>query len=662
MLKTIASRLAVGALSLFLVACGGGGGGEDTCFGCTPSTGGTTAQPRTMAIQLSAATIKTDNSESSEIAVTVLDSDNAPIQDQTVTFSAERGQLTAATATTDTSGVATVSFRSGTNEFANRTGSVVIRAGSLSRTVTVVIAGSTISAVPPSSTQLEVGESVNLRLVVRDAASDGVSNQKVKVSATGDGSVRIDGESGAVEKLSGADGSVTVAIEGAGTGDVSVQAEWLDAKGDSSVAAKTDFSVQGAGGALAVLTDSGLSPAAARLNTSVPVTVNVPATVNGTGVTHMRFGSSFGTWSSGAATLKRSVSTGGAVSTVIAESLSVGGTAGVNSISVQALNVSGTTETVLATVSHEISVTAAPASASRITLQASATTIPVSTDDVTSTSLLTATVRDASNNVVGDADVVFTMVNDTGTGAAIAPVVSRSNASISNGALGQAESVFTAGRIPTNQSFQLRAALVDNPAVFADLPVTVGGGAASVTLGQSTVIEHVASDTAYSLPMSVQVTDASGAVLEGARVSLSVWPLGYARGVRAGTDCTITYTPATRPIPGSSVFEANEDANENLILDSGEDVDGPGGIPDGRLTPAASSAGAVPATATTDESGLATFDYIYLKNYAHWLNVRVRATVEVQGTEKQTELVFTLPASAADGDTDPCVLPHSPFN
>jgi hypothetical protein len=110
---------------------------------------------------------------------------------------------------------------------------------------------------------------------------------------------------------------------------------------------------------------------------------------------------------------------------------------------------------------------------------------------------------------------------------------------------------------------------------------------------------------------------------------------------------------------------ANEDINENLILDPGEDVDGPGnglglGAPDGALWPPSPAVGSIPQTVTTGSDGTATFNWIYLKQYADWITARMRASVLVQGNQTTTTAYFSLAPSKADVDN--CVLSASPFN
>jgi hypothetical protein len=187
-----------------------------------------------------------------------------------------------------------------------------------------------------------------------------------------------------------------------------------------------------------------------------------------------------------------------------------------------------------------------------------------------------------------------------------------------------------------------------------------------------------------------------------ATVTLSVWPETYSTGFWTGTsNCVATVT---------ATF-ANEDANENLQKDPGEDIpysvtsprnyaatlsggvysedlDGsgtldnpnsmgvnedlagdllidPGALPrtfttDGILTPLNTTAGTLPATATTDASGVATVHLTYLKQYATWITDRIRATTSVLGTETSSVLHLRLPVIKSDATA--CLVFNSPFN
>jgi hypothetical protein len=102
----------------------------------------------------------------------------------------------------------------------------------------------------------------------------------------------------------------------------------------------------------------------------------------------------------------------------------------------------------------------------------------------------------------------------------------------------------------------------------------------------------------------------------------------------------------------------------NLVRDPGEDT-GPYDLnsgtmqADGLLTPHNSAAGSIPATVITDENGLASFQHTFLKQYAMWVEVRLKASVMVSGTETQATTSWRLPGEKTE--IAGCDLFDSPF-
>ena len=208
----------------------------------------------------------------------------------------------------------------------------------------------------------------------------------------------------------------------------------------------------------------------------------------------------------------------------------------------------------------------------------------------------------------------------------------------------------------------------------ATVPIIISQTAGSVVIGRSSVVSSISNDTAYRLPMSVQVSDANGSPVPNVTVSLKLWPKRYFMGFWDGDGGAI-YT---------AVFN-NEDANRNLILDTGEEmsfVEGHYAVTDGTyyynsdlnrdgdgydivggdglLTPPNSAAGGLPPTVTTDDNGVGTFDLVYLKANAAWIEAEITATVQAQGTESTGILTFVLPVLKSDAGSG--LLPDSPFN
>ncbi|MDD2819611.1 MAG: hypothetical protein PHN51_12570 [Candidatus Nanopelagicales bacterium] len=368
----------------------------------------------------------------------------------------------------------------------------------------------------------------------------------------------------------------------------------------------------------------------------------MPSAIGGVAIASIRYASTLGSWlanGNNALTVARA-------GTTDTQTFVPGNSAGNANVQIDALDASGN---VLTSASFIFSITSPTANASTITLQSSVSVLQPSSGANQSTALLTAIVRDNSNNPVGGAPVLFELVNSSGSGESLSPVVvTTDSTSSATTQMGRAQTTFTAGT-STNQNAAIKATVVGS-AISSTTPITVGGTAGSIALGAGTKLSIVNSDTAYQLPVTVMVTDSNGNAVSGAVVSISIWPIKYYKGVR-DTTCAIT---------GTGPY-SNEDGNENLIKDAGEDTDGTGGLPDGMLWPVPSSAGSVPSTVTTGVDGTATFNWIYLKQYASWLVVRLRATTQVQGSSSTSSLELPLVPSTTD-TTSPCQLPDSPFN
>jgi hypothetical protein len=310
----------------------------------------------------------------------------------------------------------------------------------------------------------------------------------------------------------------------------------------------------------------------------------------------------------------------------------------------------------------------------KITLQASPSVVAKSVGTTTGVSTLLATVTDALGFPVGGAPVAFSIVNPTGGGESVTPVVVSSASIAGNGlGLGQASANFTSGSLssPTT-GVKVRAsvpgtAIATNTAPSGnDAGIIIGGTAGSVAFGQATVLQEANNATNYVLAMSVLVADANGnPAPAGTVVNLSAWPIAWSTGNWCTIDADVANTKGTF---------YNEDINENLILDPGEDglrrfyatniLTGPGTL-DNQLTPPNSAAGLVPATVTTDATGVANFNLTYGKASALWIVARIRARTFVQGTETVNEIQFRLPALKTDYDPTVtpivCKLPDSSY-
>lgn len=620
----------------FLSGCGGGGAAGG-------SGGGTTVTSSATSISLSStsSSVKSDNSDYVTITATVLDAGNVVLANQQVQFQASTGVISAASATTDSSGKVTATYSSGTLDLTNRTATITVTAtgSSASGAIPILITGSTLT-LNALNTSPTAGAAVPITATAK-AVGTNVASQPLRfsiaASSTGSGTLS------AASATTDASGAASVNFTGTAAGTVNVLVEWLDGTGVATAAATQSFNVQASGSAFQVTTPAS-SPWSVTLNNNQSVVVSVPATINGTAVGSLRYATTLGTWQ--ASNAKIHTVNSPVVSNT--QTFVAGNFAGNANIQIDAFSGANGTGTVLATAKLVFALSASAASANSITLQSNVSSLAPSSGGTTSNATLSATVRDASLNAVGGASVLFELVNPSGSGEQIDPVVVTTNSS------GMATSTFTAGT-STIQTSQVRASVVGSAITPSTINITVGGTVGSIAIGTSTTITSTNSDTSYKLPVTVMVTDSNGNAVSGATVSLSLWPHEYRKGTRDAVTCAAVVT----------FMNVNEDLNENLILDAGEDLDGPGTLnaldgPDGALWPPSPASGSVPATVITGVDGTATFDWIYLKQYAGWVVARLRARALVQGSEATTTAYIGLAASKAD--VDACVLSTSPFN
>jgi hypothetical protein len=666
--------------------------------GSSPATTTTTTTKPVTTIQISGTptAINTGNTSSSAITVTALDANNAAVSGATITLSVNTGQLSSSTLITDAVGKATANFSSGTGipaNQSNRTATISATAGAVTALLPVQIVGSTLALTATGSSLPANGTSpVALTITAKDAGGSLISGAAVALTQTGGGTVTLTPASGTTNSS----GQLVVSVAGVTAGTVTVNAAAVGAT------APYTFTVAASGSnfGISLLTLNagvGVVPAspktaAMQIGDTLAVQVTAPAPT-----ASVVFASTIGTWSgatvgtvvSGVGTNVLTVTPAAGIATATLSSA----TAGVAGVQVlDPLN---------STLSDTLSVGITAKTAAKILLQASPTVISRSVGSTLGYSNLTAMVYDTTGAPVGNAPVAFSIVSGTGTnsGETVSPVVVFSAATTANGlALGSAPTTFTSGSLSSGAAgVQVRASVVGtaiatqsllvvpNPTTSSfDVAITIGGTAGSVAFGQAAKIGDAGSaSTIYTFPMSVLVADANGSPAPpGTVVNISTWPIAWTTGSR-GLGCDpdpdgfVWDTVTSAYIAGNGGTFYNEDANQNLILDAGEDgkrkyffITGSptGGSTDSQITPLNSYGGTVvstnPAdkagTATTDATGLATFTLTYTKSSAFWIISRIRAQTVVQGSPAVGQLDFPLAASLTDSRPT-CFLPKSPF-
>ncbi len=184
---TMMHRRLVAALALCaLVACGAGGGNEGTPpFGSSSSSGGTTT-PTAADLIVDASGTQLSNTTSSKIdfTVTAVDASRVVVAGATVAMSADNdGVVTQAASSTDSTGKVTGSLGIGGNR-ANRLITVTFTAGTVSKTATVQVTGTKITAtLVPAVVAPSTAAAVQYRVV--DQAGNPMVGQAVAVSAPG---------------------------------------------------------------------------------------------------------------------------------------------------------------------------------------------------------------------------------------------------------------------------------------------------------------------------------------------------------------------------------------------------------------------------------------------------------------------------------------------
>ena len=651
--------------ALLMVMAGLSGCGEngsiiaDNSTTTTPSTTGTSVATQ-LVIGSDKVAVKSDSSDSAAITVTALDANNVVVAGASILFSAPSGQLDAALVTTDADGKAIVNFSAGVADPTNQTVTISASAGAgVTASVPVQIIGSTVKFATTTVSQLTIGGTDTATITITAADSSGAPVYNVPATIAIDSSSTATGvlnPSGTAVQTYTANtdpgGQISVQVKGLTAGNLILSASALGA-----TATKT-LTVVTATTALQITSPTDLS-AVEISPTTQAVTITVPA-----GMTDVTMATSLGTWGTVNAVAVNSstyTASGVAGSTINATISSVEtGTATV--IVFDANNVVVSDSIKILFVNSTVDAN------TNITLQTATTTVPVSVGDTVYSVTLTGHVTDAANNAVANAPVSLTLNNQPGGGEYIDPPYVFSDAS------GVFQTTFYSGSIGSDSNgVDIIATLLGNGKT-ATVPIIISQTAGSVVIGRSSVVSSISNDTAYRLPMSVQVSDANGSPVPNVTVSLKLWPKRYFMGFWDGDGGAI-YT---------AVFN-NEDANRNLILDTGEEmsfVEGHYAVTDGTyyynsdlnrdgdgydivggdglLTPPNSAAGGLPPTVTTDDNGVGTFDLVYLKANAAWIEAEITATVQAQGTESTGILTFVLPVLKSDAGSG--LLPDSPFN
>jgi len=596
--------------------------------------------PAKMSISTSKTSVKSDNSEQAEIKVIVLDANNFVLPGIRVTFDASGGQLKIVNDVTDENGKASAYFSSGTVDQNNHT--VVITASISNLTpvqIPVRISGSTVT-LETDNTNITVptGNSpISSILVVSVKNAGGIpvfntpltfqwNEDYLKITDAADGDILHVSDT----RKTDVNGQYSCKIEGLTEMDeVSLKIFALNAT------AEQIYKISAPGNAFSIISPE-TSPY--QLSVDNPLTIQVMA--RPAGVTTVVFSASLGAFENNENVFEKAVPQG----SDIVETTYQAPMAGLTTIQVF------DKYRQLISDSFKVAVTQPTEKAGKLILNSNSMVLPPSTGGIMHSVTLKAKVLTTNNQVVGNAPVVFTILNPTGGGESISPVISFTDDT------GVAETLFSSGSLSSgNDGVNIKAAIVGKPDISQFVKIVIGGSVGSISIGIGTEV-HDKDSTQYSLPMSILVSDANGNSVPGAEVSLGSWPTQYRTG-QWGENVVFddegklqTLDPPCRAyITGT--FN-NEDVNKNLLLDEGEDMNH-----DAQLTPPNSSAGNLPSSVTTDASGVANFELVYLKMNGTWIQTEIFASTTVHGTETVSSVKFNLPVAV----DDVCHLPSSPY-
>ena len=541
---------------------------------------------------------------------------------------------------TDPTGTATgiVVIGAGPTSNTNRTIEIVATSGGLTVKKSVQVVGSTLTVTGPDAVaQNTAAEYV---VTVRDSASNPLASQAVTVTSQAGNMIAVAGSNAATDAQGQFKFSVTASK--AGTDTLTIAA--------AGVRSVKSFSVSGD-----QLSFVG-APAEVTVSTAVLLTLNLLKDGVAFPNQLVTLAATRGTLSTNSVTTDAS---GRATATITSP------TAGITEVNASANNLIATSRIEFVSTNP-----------SKINLQASPSTVATNTAGSSSnSSQLIATVRDAADNPVKNFRVNFSFVADPSNGR-IEPGFATTDSN------GTASTVFIPGPNSSgNNAVVVSASLPAAPSVAANqATLTVSRSVLVVRIGTGNEIEKI-DDTKNGMPYTVIVSDSSGNPVKDVLIQASLVPLRYFKGFYTwdGKKWATQYTldpvpPALEGVTVTNIYQcANEDTNGNGQLDPPQGLrlgeDDPAntiGNGDGLLTPgnpAVVSFDPGFENGKTNALGYLDMRVIYPREFASWLEMRLRVTAVVAGTEGASTATFILPRIASDYTSETITPPgvDSPY-
>jgi len=561
------------------------------------------ASNSTVSMQTNTPQIASNNSQSATITALVRDANNNFVKGVPVTFTSDSGGLTVNQSTTDATGAATATL-STPNDPSNRNITVTATAGSSSGKIVIAVAGTNLSVTGPTS--LVLGANGTYSVALTDSAGTGISGTSIAVSSTA-------GTPSANSVTTDSSGHATFQVMAATAGTQTVSATAV------GITAKQTVDVSGESFAFTTPTPPTAPATATNVNIGTTQNLVVHWTSNGAPLAGqtVNFAASRGTLSAASAVTDAS---GNATVTIQSAQ------SGPSVVSATATDASASPAVNVQAQANLDFLAVTPAS---VSVQPSPATIPTSGQ-----STISAIVRDASNNLVENKVVNFSLTDTTGGSLTVASAVTDVQ--------GRAQTVYTASTVPSGSNGVTVSATVQGTAVTNSAKLTVGGQTVFLSLGTGNTIglnKTDGTDTQFLMPWVINAVDSGGNAVKGITITLTIHSKYYNKGHwTPGSPWSWTPTIAAPGCP-------NEDANLNGVLDPGEDTSGTGNN-NGKLDPG-DIALAVPGSVTTGTDGSATFTVNYPEDHAMWVTSTLTATATAQGTETSTSSTFQLPMLAS---------------
>ncbi len=543
--------------------------------------------------------IPSDGSKSATLTAVVRDANNNVLSGVNVSFVASSGALTITQGQTDVNGIATATLSASTDP-TNRTITVTVNAGSASATLPVNVTGTSLTLSGPAN--LVIGNSGNYDVLLTNSSGQGIPSAAVAVTSLSGNTLTP------AALTTNGSGRATFALAASVGGADTISATALGLTQQKAVDVSTqNFSIS-----------APVDGTKVNLGVAQTVTVtwlNGAAPVAGSPVT---FAATRGTLVPGTA-----VNTDGSGHA----SVSISSTGAGPSI----VSASGTG------VTAQISLDFVAVTPSQIAVQAGPATVAAG-----GSSTISATVRDAANNLVEGATVDFQVQTDPTNGGLSA-------ASAVTNAQGIAQTVYTAGNSSSGANGVTVKATVHLTAITSTTTLTVGGQTVFLSLGTGNTIDIGQGPAVYQIVYSVFAVDSGGAALANIPVTLAVLPVAYGKGsmvVPCVTNWTPNYsTPTLDPHAyNGTKMCMNEDTDYTGNINStvGKDYNGNGKLDPGNVAVVSPSSG------VTDSGGRLDVTITYPRDHSYWVMVSLVASTTVSGTQSSTTSTFVLQGAIVD--------------